>query len=74
MSAQPSDHPMDERALRKRLADEYGDSVPADVIDLVARQSLGEFQAAKVRDFVPVFAWRRARRRRDRPLELLGIT
>ena len=70
MSAQPHDHPIADPlpGLRKQLTDEYGDSVPADVIDLVARQSLGEFQKAKVRDFVPVFAWRRARRRlRDTP-------
>ena len=51
MSAQPHDHPIADPlpGLRKQLTDEYGDSVPADVIDLVARQSLGEFQAAKVR-------------------------
>jgi len=70
LSAQPSDHQITDPlpGLRKQLTDEYGDSVPADVIDLVARQSLGEFQTAKVRDFVPVFAWRRARRRlRDTP-------
>jgi hypothetical protein len=65
VSAQPADHPISDPlpGLRKQLADEYGDSVPADTIDLVARQSLGEFQAARIRDFVPVFAWRRARRR-----------
>lgn len=48
--------------LRRQLADEYGD-VPSETIDKVAKQSLGEFQGARVRDFVPVFAWRRARQR-----------
>ncbi len=47
--------------LRKQLADEYGRDVPLETIEKIAEQSLGEFQGARVRDFVPVFAWRRAR-------------
>lgn len=49
--------------LRRRLADEYGGDVPSETIDMVAAESLGEFQGARVREFVPVFAWRRARQR-----------
>jgi hypothetical protein len=49
--------------LRRRLAEEYGDDVTPETIDRVAEQSLGELQGARVREFVPVFAWRRARQR-----------
>lgn len=49
--------------LRRQLAEEYGGDVPLETIEKVAEQSLGEFRGAKVRDFVPVFAWRRARQR-----------
>jgi hypothetical protein len=47
--------------LRKQLANEYGDAIPAETLDRVAEQSLGAFQGARVREFVPVFAWRLAR-------------
>jgi hypothetical protein len=47
--------------LREQLASEYADAVPPDRIEQVARQALDEFEGAKVREFVPVFAWRRAR-------------
>ena len=49
--------------LRRQLAEEYGEEVTPETIDRVAEQSLGEFQGARVREFVPVFAWRRARQR-----------
>jgi hypothetical protein len=49
--------------LRKQLEEEYGDRVPPETIEIVARQSLGAYQSARVREFVPVFAWRLARRR-----------
>ena len=49
--------------LRRELAREYGDHVPDEVIDLTAQEALGEFSHVRIRDFVPVFAWRRARAR-----------
>jgi hypothetical protein len=49
--------------LRSQLEEEYGRSVPSDTIAQVAEQPLKEFQGAKVREFVSVFAWRRARQR-----------
>jgi hypothetical protein len=49
--------------LRNQLEEEYGGSVPSDTIEQVAEQTLREFQRVKVREFVPVFAWRRARQR-----------
>ena len=52
--------------LQKRLAEEFGDVVPAETIGKVARQSLGELRGARIPDFVPMFAWRRARRRLSR--------
>ena len=48
-------------ALRRRLMDEFGGSVSAEMIDRIARQSLNDLGNAKVPDFVPMFAWRRAR-------------
>jgi hypothetical protein len=47
--------------LRSQLEEEYGGSVPSETIDRVAKQTLSEFQSARVREFVAVFAWRRAR-------------
>ena len=52
--------------LRKQLAEEYGARVPAETIDLVARQVLGELRDARIHDYVPVLAWRRARVRLGR--------
>jgi len=50
-------------ALLRQLEEEYGDDVSPETIDRVAKESLGDFQGVKVRDFVPVFAWRHARQR-----------
>ena len=47
-------------------AEEFEDVVPAETIGQVARRSLGELRGAKIPDFVPMFAWRRARRRLSR--------
>ena len=52
--------------LRKQLAEEYGGRVPDHVIDLVAREVLVELRDARIHDFVPVLAWRRARVRLGR--------
>ena len=49
--------------LRQQLRQEYGDAVPGELIDRVAEETLRELQGARIRDFVPVFAWRRARQR-----------
>jgi len=47
--------------LKKQLEEEYR-GLPESKIDEVARQALGEFDGARVREFVPVLAWRRARK------------
>ena len=48
------------RRLRKQLADEYRDQ-PGDRIDEAAKHALDRFGGAKVREFVPILAWRHAR-------------
>jgi protein-tyrosine phosphatase-like protein len=49
--------------LRQRLASEYGGIVPRETIDRVAQQALNELEGVRIREFVPVLAWRRARAR-----------
>jgi hypothetical protein len=49
--------------LRQRLTDEYGGSMPPEAIDRAASDALEELSQARLREFVPVFAWRRARAR-----------
>ena len=47
--------------LKKQLEEEYR-GLPESKIDEVARQALGEFEGVRVREFVPILAWRRARK------------
>ena len=47
--------------LKKQLEEEYR-GLPESKIDEVARQALGEFESVRVREFVPILAWRRARK------------
>jgi hypothetical protein len=46
--------------LRDRLIVEYADEIPPKTIERAAAQALHELSDARVREFVPVFAWRRA--------------
>ena len=46
--------------LRKQLEEEYRDQ-PGDRIDEAAKHALDRFGGAKVREFVPILAWRHAR-------------
>jgi hypothetical protein len=68
MSPEPTDqvHADPLPGLLQQLEEEYGDRVPPETIEIVARQSLGAYQGARVREFVPVFAWRLARSRLHR--------
>ena len=52
--------------LKKQLEEEYP-GLPESKIDEVARQALGEFDGARVREFVPILAWRRARKQLRKP-------
>lgn len=49
--------------LRKQLANEFGRFLPKKRINDAAEQALDEFEGARIREFVPVFAWRHARAR-----------
>ena len=53
-------------ALRQRLVEEFGGVVPDETIDRIAEQTLSELHGARIPDYVPMFAWRRARRRLSR--------
>jgi hypothetical protein len=46
--------------LRKQLAEEYRDQ-PGDRIDEAAKHALDRLGGARVKEFVPIFAWRHAR-------------
>ena len=46
--------------LKKQLEDEYRD-VPEAQVEQVVKHALHEFEDARVRDFVPIFAFRHAR-------------
>ena len=46
--------------LKKQLAGEYEDQTE-ERIDEAAKHALGEFAGARLREFVPIFAWRHAR-------------
>lgn len=49
--------------LRTQLANEYGATVPLEAIEQAAAEALDDLEGARIREFVPVFAWRRARAR-----------
>jgi hypothetical protein len=47
--------------LKTQLSEEF-EGQPQDLIDQAAKHSLDRFKNAKVREFVPIFSWRHARR------------
>jgi len=53
----------------KQLCAEFGDRVDPVTIQDVAAGELAGFADARVREFVPIFAWRRARARIRRQLD-----
>jgi hypothetical protein len=44
-----------------RLAGEFGSRVDPDTLRAVAVREMASFEGARVRDFVPILAWRQAR-------------
>jgi hypothetical protein len=54
----------------EQLCTEFGDRLDPVMIRAVAAEELNHFAGAKVREFVPIFAWRRARARLRSRLEL----
>jgi hypothetical protein len=59
----PSKHADPLPGLRQQLESEYGGTVPPESIHQAAAEALDELSGARIREFVPVFAWRRARAR-----------
>ena len=47
--------------LCQRLAHEFDGAVPREEIDQAAEEALKELDDARIREFVPIFAWRNAR-------------
>jgi hypothetical protein len=47
--------------VKKQLWDEYED-LPEELIEGVAKQALDELASVRVKEFVPIIAWRRARK------------
>ncbi len=47
--------------LRKQLTEEF-EGQPEDLIEQAAKQALDRYKTVPVREFVPIFAWRHARR------------
>jgi hypothetical protein len=47
--------------LKEQLIEEF-EGQREDLIDQTAKHSLERYRGAKVREFVPIFAWRHARR------------
>jgi len=45
------------------LAEEFGDRLPGATLHVMAEEAVAELSDARVREFVPVLAWRRARSR-----------
>lgn len=45
------------------LSVEFGDRLPSDALHAIAEDAVSELADARVREFVPVLAWRRARSR-----------
>jgi len=60
--------------LFEQLHDEFGDRVDLAFLHEVAHEEVGSFGDAKVRDFVPLIAYRQARQRVARRLESGGIS
>jgi hypothetical protein len=48
--------------LKEQLEGEFGGTVPRERIDQVAEEVFHQFDSPRIREFGPVFAWRRARR------------
>jgi hypothetical protein len=55
--------------LFEQLHDEFGDRVDLAFLHEVAREEVGSFGDARIRDFVPLIAYRQARQRVTRHLQ-----
>lgn len=56
-----------------RLEEEFGDGVDPVLLREIAREEVEGFESARVRDFVPIIAWRQARARVILHLRATGV-
>ena len=56
-----------------RLHDEFAGAIDDAYLRGIAREEVGGFEGARVRDFIPVIAWREARDRVVRHLRSTGV-
>jgi hypothetical protein len=49
--------------VRGQLEAEYGGTVPRERIDRAAKEAVEALSDARIRDFIPLLAWRQARAR-----------
>jgi len=47
--------------VRGQLEAEYGETVPRERIDRAAQEAVAALSDARIRDFIPLLAWRQAR-------------
>jgi hypothetical protein len=59
MHATDKDDPL--LRLRGQLEDEFRGTVPQERIDRAAKEAVAELSKARIRDYIPLLAWRRAR-------------
>jgi Protein of unknown function (DUF3562) len=61
----PSDHSKEDQLARVRgqLEAEYGETLPRERIDRAAEEAVAALSDARIRDFIPLLAWRQARAR-----------
>ena len=65
MTPRPRTDARRQALLQRVLADlsrEFGGALPRDVLASAARRAVAGFDGARVGEFVPILAWRRARR------------
>jgi hypothetical protein len=56
-----------------RLEEEFGDGIDPALLHEIAREEVEGFESARVRDFVPIIAWRQARARVVLHLRATGV-
>jgi hypothetical protein len=73
MSRNDAAHTWDETDLCNQLQAEFGDLLTPDFLMDIARQEVSGFEFARIRDFVPLIAYRQARARVIRHLRAQNV-
>lgn len=61
------------RTVEHDLTVEFGDDLPEDTLHTIAQEAVRELADARVREFVPILAWRRARARARARIAVLAM-